>query len=222
MQKEYSITTKDIQLAAKFISQGRIIAFPTGTSYGLAVNALDGHSLQRLRNLKGRPGEKPFTIFLSNKIWSKHLNLTDSENKILTGMNKKPLTLLVKPKSSLQHVAKNNLVGLRVIDHPDMEKLAAETMLPLTATSANKTDALPCSSPRCITKTFPGLLPDSDLNETNPKGASDTTYDLSLAGIIDAGQLPPNKPTTIAQILNGNIKIIRPGALSPEEIKTAL
>lgn len=222
MLKPHPPIIRDISTAAKFISAGRVVAFPTGTFYGLAANTLEGFALQRLRNLKNRPNEKTFTIFLADKIWKKHLDLTDLEKKLLVNTTKKPLTLLVKPRPSLQHLAQNNLIGLRVIDHPVMEELAEKTLLPLTATSANKASGTPCSSPQCIQTTFPGLLPDNQINETDPSGASKTTYDLSLAAIIDGGQLPPTKPTTIAQLSNQTIRIIRPGSLSLDEIKTAL
>jgi len=103
-----------------------------------------------------------------------------------------------------------------------MKDLADKTLLPLTATSANKADVPPCLSSQCIVGSFPGLLSDDQLNEVDSKGASATTYDLSLAAIIDGGELPVSKPTTIAQILNGTVKIIRPGELSLEELKGVL
>ena len=216
------IITKSPSKAASYISEGRIIAFPSNTSYGLAVNALDGHALQRLRNLKNRSDEKTFTIFLAPAIQSKYLDLTDTEQRIISKMTNKPLTLLVKPKASLQHLAKKGLIGLRVIDHSLMKKLAIQTMLPLTATSANKTGKPPCSSPQCIIKAFPGLLPDNELNEPDPQGASGTTYDLSLAAILDAGKLPQSQATTIAQLLNTKVKIIRSGAVSKEDLENIL
>jgi|GEM_PF-2384688 L-threonylcarbamoyladenylate synthase len=222
MTKPYSIITKDTSIVSKYVSEGRVVAFPTGTSYGLAVNALDGFALQRLKNLKNRPDEKTFTVFLSDKIWKKHFSLTSTEKKMLANVPNKALTLLVKPKLSLEHLARNGLVGLRVIDHPLMKDLADKTLLPLTATSANKADVPPCLSSQCIVGSFPGLLSDDQLNEVDSKGASATTYDLSLAAIIDGGELPVSKPTTIAQILNGTVKIIRPGELSLEELKGVL
>jgi tRNA threonylcarbamoyl adenosine modification protein (Sua5/YciO/YrdC/YwlC family) len=212
MPKVYSIITKDIALATKYILDGRLVAFPTGTSYGLAANALDGYALQRLSNLKERPDDKAYTVFLADEMWPTHLNLTSEEKKFLADMPNEPLTLLVKPKPSIEHLAKDNLVGLRVIDHPLMSKLAEESQLPLTATSANKTEAPPCLSVDCITSAFPGLLPDEQLQEKDPRGASGTTYDLSLAAIIDAGKLSSSKPSTIVKFTRGRLQIIRPGA----------
>lgn len=189
---------------------GRVVAFPTGTAYGLAADALQGFALQRLRNLKNRPTEKSFTIFLRETLWHEFFDLTLEEKKLLHANKNQPLTLLVHPKSSLEHLAQDGLVGLRVSDHPLMQELADEFTGPLTATSANKSGEEPCYSPDAIEKTFPWLI---DTHET---------YDLSLAAIIDAGVLPPNSPTTIARLDGDKITILRPGKLTKEKLQAQL
>lgn len=188
--------------AIELLCLGRIVAFPTGTAYGLATDALQGFALQRLRNLKARPTEKSFTVFLKETLWHEFFNLTPAEKKLLQANQNQPLTLLVQPKSSLEHLARDGRVGLRVIDHPLMQALADEFNGPLTATSANKSAAAPCYSPNAIEKTFPWLI-----DEHN-------TYDLSLAAIISAGILPPNPPTTIARLAGDKITIVRAGKLT--------
>src|SRR3989344_4484300 len=186
----YLALMQDPRLAARYIVDGRIVAFPTGTAYGLAVDALQGHSLQRLRNLKQRPQEKSFSVFMKEILWEKFLQLTAEENALLRQLSGQPVTLLVKPKPSLAHLAQDGLIGLRVIDHPLMQGLAAAVSTPLTATSANLSGQDPCFAPACIRQQFPGKIDDS-------------TYDLSLAVILDAGTLPKNSPSTIAKLING-------------------
>jgi len=222
MPPPYSKVTKDISEAVQYLRDGRVVAFPSGTSYGLAVDALQGFALQRLKNLKGRPSTKTFTVFMSSSLWPHHLDLTDQEQNLLNKLHHQPLTLLVKPRESLAHLAQDNLIGLRVIDHPLMEKLSQAIDVPLTATSANRSDQPPCNSPDCIQSSFPGLLPDDQIDEDNPGGASQTTYDLSLAAILDAGTLPDSQSTTIATIQNGQIKIIRPGLLTTTDLQAQL
>lgn len=203
----YSLVTTDVKKATAFIAEeGRVVAFPTSTSYGLAADALQGFALRRLRNLKKRPDHKTFTIFLDPAHYATYLNLSGREQKLLSALKNKPLTLLVKPKKSLAHLAQHGLIGLRVIDHPLMAKLASAAARPLTATSANVSGAEPCLNPACIQKQFPGRL-------------DETTYDLSLAAILDGGELSPALPTTIAQIDNGAIKIIRAGQLTPLDLQ---
>ncbi len=225
---QYSIITKDINQANKYIKEGRVVAFPTGTSYGLAVDVLQGHALQRLRNLKGRPpvarlvpAEKPFTVFMADQLLPKFLELSDREVKLIKKFSGRALTLLVKPKEEIGHLAgSDGLVGLRMIDHPLMKKLAENYDAPLTATSANYSGGQPCFSPDCVVKTFPGLLPDDRLGEEDPHGASGTTYDLSLACVLDGGVLPENPPTTIVRLVGKkDFEIVRPGAVSAAELK---
>lgn len=216
------ISTTDSSKAADFIKQGQLVAFPTGTSYGLAADALQGFGLQRLRNVKGRPAAKTFTVCMQTALWAEHLALTEDERAVCQAFAGQSLTLLVVPRPSLAHLAASDRVGLRLIDHPFMDQLAHAVDVPITATSANRSGQPPCFSPESIRAAFPNPLPDDRLGETDPRGASGTTYDLSLAAILDGGELPRSLPSTIAQIIAGRVEIIRPGSLSPEAIAAAL
>lgn len=191
----YAESTQDIKSAIRAIKQGRVVAFPTNTTYGLAVDALQGHALQRLRNLKQRPDKKTFSVFLNSSLYEKYFYLTEDEKKFLEEKNQ-IFTLLVKPKPTLAHLAQDGLVGLRVIDHPLMQKLADAATVPLTATSANISGRAPCYTPACIRAHFPGKLDES-------------TYDLSLALILDGGQLPQRLPSTIAKLVDGKIQPLK-------------
>ncbi|HLD26129.1 MAG TPA: L-threonylcarbamoyladenylate synthase [Candidatus Andersenbacteria bacterium] len=220
--KPYAPVITDATAAAKLIHAGRIVAFPTGTSYGLAADALQGLALQRLRNLKRRPSEKTFTVFMTDTLWPEHLSLTERETKLLATLAGQPLTLLVTPQASLAHLAHNNAIGLRLIDHPLMQALAAAAGVPLTATSANVAGQEACLSPTAVLQQFPGLI-DSDETVYGEQGpAQGTTYDLSLGAILDGGTLPPAQPTTIAKIAGGEIEIIRQGALTKEDLTKAI
>lgn len=205
----YPQSTQDLPIIVRAIKQGRVVAFPTGTAYGLAVDALQGHSLQRLRNLKQRPDGQSFSVFIKETLWKKFLQLTGEENALLRQMSGQPLTLLVKPKPSLAHLAQDGLIGLRVIDHPLMQGLAAAVLIPLTATSANISGQDPCFTPACVRKQFPGKI-------------DAATYDLSLAAILGAGELPKSPPSTIAKLVNGQVAILREGAISAAAISNKL
>lgn len=195
----YAIVTKDIAVAVKVIQDGRIVAFPTGTSYGLAANALEGHALQRVRNLKKRPQEKSLSVFMHSDLWDTYVDLTSQERIFLREHTGAALTLLVSPKETLAHLAHEEKIGLRVIDNPIMDQLADATQLPLTATSANIAGENACYDITCIGEAFPGR--------------QGTTYDLSLGCVLDGGTLPQNGVSTVAEITKSEIKIIRQGAL---------
>ncbi|MDA1168794.1 MAG: L-threonylcarbamoyladenylate synthase [bacterium] len=195
----YITKTTDVLRAVKIIQEGRIVAFPTGTSYGLAVNALFGHGLQRLRNIKKRPAEKAFSVFMKESLWDTYLDLTDKEREILHKFSHSALTLLVRPKPALEHIAQNGCIALRVIDHELMQGFADTTALPLTATSANISGQEAIYNPDEIEAVFPGK--------------DGTTYDLSLGCILDGGNLQQGAMSTIAKYENGKLTIIRQGSL---------
>jgi L-threonylcarbamoyladenylate synthase len=190
------LLTNSIKKSVNFLRSGRLVAFPTGTSYGLAADVLQGHALQRLRNLKARPQDKSFTIFLSEELWEEFLDLTTQELDYLAQHRAQPLTLLVKPQAFLAHLAHEGRVGLRLIDHPLMQRLAAAYRSPLTATSANPSGQPACFDPECITKYFPGQL-------------ADNTYDLSLAAILTAGSLPEKPPSRLVKLVAGQEQRLR-------------
>ncbi|OGY31690.1 MAG: hypothetical protein A3C02_00315 [Candidatus Andersenbacteria bacterium RIFCSPHIGHO2_02_FULL_45_11] len=195
----YAIVTKDIEIASRIIQEGRVAAFPTGTSYGLAANALAGHALQRVRNLKKRPQEKPLSVFMTETLWETYLDLSPQERIFLQQHAGAALTLLVQPKAALAHLAHDGRIGLRVIDHPLMQELADSTQLPLTATSANVAGENACYDTACIETSFPGK--------------QDTTYDLSLGCILGGGTLLAKNTSTVAQLTQSGAQIIRQGAL---------
>lgn len=211
--------TKDIKEAARFIEEGRVVGFPTGTSYGLAADTQQGFALQRVRNLKKRDSQKTFTVFMQEKLWDAFLELTPAERKLLLAAKNKPLTLLVTPKENLQHLAQDGRVGLRVIDHPLMLALAESVEVPLTATSANVAGESACRSSQEVLETFPGKV---TLSPHEAARMRDTVYDLSLACVLDGGALPQNPPTTIAQLKEGQIEIVREGNLSKTDLESLL
>ena len=193
--------------AAHACSVGRVVAFPTGTSYGLAADAMQGFALQRVRNLKKRPLEKSFTIFMDPSLWDQYLVLQSWQRTWLERLTEKPATVLVKPKAALAHLAQAGLVGVRIIDHPVMLDLARTTLLPLTATSANISNEPACLSPACVQEQF-------------RQEVADHTYDLSLAGYLDAGVLPASLPSTIIRPYRRGYKIVREGALPAQFLDT--
>lgn len=195
----YAIRTTDIAVAAKIIEEGRVVAIPTGTSYGLVADALKGHSLQRVRNLKKRPQEKPMSIFLSQELWDEYFNLSHEESRMLEQYAHTALTLLVHPKKTLEHLSQDGRVGLRMIDHPMMQQLADMLRRPLTATSANISGEESAYTPDEVERAFPGR--------------DGSTYDLSLGCILDGGTLLHKEASTVAKMENGALEIIRQGSL---------
>lgn len=200
---------QNIAQAVQIIAEGRVVAFPTGTSYGFAVDATRGWPLTRLRNLKQRPHEKTFSIFMKESLYERFLDLTPEEEKILNAHNKQAFTILVKPKEDLVHLAKDGLVAVRMVDHELMAQLADAAETPLTATSANVSGQPSAFSPEEIAKQFSNPLPDEKIPHTSKvRGLSETTFDLTLGMVLDGGHLPPVEPSKLAKIVDGELELV--------------
>ena len=136
---------------------------------------------------------------MAEALWETYLELSPLERVFLQQHAGAALTLLVQPSASLAHLAHEGKIGLRVIDHPLMQALAESTQVPLTATSANSAGEPACYDVHCISAAFPGK--------------QDTTYELSLGCILDGGTLLSKSASTVAQLTDSGVRIIREGAL---------
>jgi len=181
------------------LKKGEIVAFPTGTSYGLGVNVIDTTALNKLIELKGRTGEKAFSILLPSKEQSKYVDISDQEKNVLEKFTDKPLTLLVKARDPIKHIAKDGMVGVRTADHPFTKALTELLEFPITATSANHTGEEPAYSVDELVKMFPS----------------------SNFMAIDGGKLPKNPPSTVAKFENNKWTLLREGTIKRKELETA-
>jgi len=181
------------------LKKSDIVAFPTGTSYGLGVNALDKVALDKLTNLKGRDGEKAYSILLPTKNPETFVNLSAEEKKVLEKFKDKPLTLLVKPKAPLDHLAKDGHVGVRTADHPFTKGLADLLEFPITATSANRTGENPAYSTEELAKMF----------------------EKETFMAVDGGTLPTLKASTVAKFENGKWEVLREGEIRKKDLEAA-
>lgn len=180
------------------LRRGAIVGFPTGTTYGLGVNALDPHALERLRNLKGRNARKAFSILLPTKERETYVEISDRENAALDAFTDRPLTLLVKPRPPLTPLAKDGKVGIRTADHPFTKALADLLPFPITATSANVSGHPPATS----LEEFEEAFPDADVELL----------------VVDGGTLPKALPSTVAAWTGRDWNILREGDIRPSDL----
>ncbi|MCA9409299.1 MAG: Sua5/YciO/YrdC/YwlC family protein, partial [Candidatus Omnitrophica bacterium] len=58
---------KEINTCAKIIRNGGLVIFPTETVYGIAADNTNEQAIKRLRELKKRPDNKPFSVLISQR-----------------------------------------------------------------------------------------------------------------------------------------------------------
>lgn len=179
------------------LKRGEIVAFPTGTTYGLGVNALDPAALERLNALKGRSAEKAYTLLLPHEGVDTLVTLTKEEQAALQSFANVPLTLLVKPQGTLAALAKDGLVGVRTADHPFTMELVKLLSFPITATSANRSGEPPAYSVDDLLKAFP----------------------QATLMAVDGGTLPQRPPSTIVRWTGSEWNVLREGDVKLRDLK---
>lgn len=150
-----------VRRVAAALAGGALVAFPTETVYGLAASAAHGEAVQRLRAVKGRSAEQPFTV---------HIGRRNDCEKFVPGMSALarrlvrkgwpgPMTLVFpveEPKKAEVYAAlspggaeaiySGGTVGIRCPDHADGVMFLAESGVPVIASSANPGGQSPATS----------------------------------------------------------------------------
>ena len=122
-------TPEAIDRAAALIREGRLVAFPTETVYGLGADAGNVRAVRRIFDVKGRPGDHPLIVHVASaaaaRRWAREW--PDGARALADAFWPGPLTLIV-PRAA--HVADavtggQDSIGLRVPSHPVAQSLLA-------------------------------------------------------------------------------------------------
>lgn len=202
VQNIYAGTSENILKAARLIKEGKLVAFPTDTVYGLGANALDAAAVASIFSAKGRPRFDPLISHVGGIDWLQSLAHTDSRvmdlaRRFWPG----PLTFVLKRKetlatldlvcSGLPHIA------VRMPNHPVALALIQAAQTPIAAPSANK---------------FKSISP------TTAAHVSESLGD-KVPMILDGGACAIGVETTIIDLTTPDIVILRAGGLSKETIE---
>jgi L-threonylcarbamoyladenylate synthase len=184
-----------LKKAVDVLNNGGIVAYPTETFYGLGVKFDNEASLRKLYELKRRPEEKPMPLIIGDRTLLSMIAI--SVNEIAESLMDKfwpgPLTLLLKAKNDLSPylTAGTGRVAVRIPGESFALHLAGEAGFPITATSANPSGMPPAENADTIIKYFGEGI------------------DL----VIDGGKTAGGLPSTIADVTEKKIKIVREGAI---------
>lgn len=188
--------------ALEALNNHQVIAFPTETVFGLGVFYDDERAYNLLNKVKRRREDKPYTMMLSNAgdifkyadINPRYMNLI---KKYMPG----PLTILVKAKSCVPGYVTHNtgVVGIRIPENKEALDLLNYLGKPLLVPSANRADEKPA------------------LNDEEVKTVFKDEIKVVVPGSTCKGQ-----PSTIIDLTGNEIKLIRKGPVSLEELNLAL
>ncbi len=131
----------DLLVLARHIRRGRPVVLPTETQYALAADATSRLAIERVREIKGRGAQSPFSIFLANieacADWG--IKLPHFARMLATHYWPGPVTLILPTANPIFKLlgGKGGSVGVRVTPEPVIAALLTRLKRPLLATSAN-------------------------------------------------------------------------------------
>jgi len=202
-------TTRDkaISRAAELLRRGGVVIFPTETVYGVGASALHERGLRRLRQIKNRPADQPFTVHIGAlDQLSYYVDL--ATQPVLSRLARKtmpgPITFIVEVEdevidaklkaiglapSQRHHLYHDNTIGLRLPDHPAAQALLTAVDQPVVASSANPAGGEPPVSAE--------------------RAAEMLGHDVDL--ILDGGTARYAKASTIVKTAGSRLQVLREG-----------
>lgn len=197
-----------ISACVNALKQGKVVAYPTDTSFGLAVDSSNLNAIKKLYKIKGRDFKKPVHIIPPSlnyikKIvdWNKIAQKLAS--KFFPGALTLVLPLRIKDKGLTILSARSGYIGIRMPKNEIALDLAKYLKKPITTTSANLSGMPDCFSVLEIVEQF-----------QNSKFKPDI--------IINAGKLIKRKPSTVVKTFNNQVEILRQGPISKKDIEKVL
>jgi L-threonylcarbamoyladenylate synthase len=193
-------TGTDIHKACNLLMEGRLVAIPTETVYGLAGDALNERAILKIFETKNRPSFDPLIIHVHAA--SAALNYTGTPEPPLAALMDAcwpgPLTVLLRKKPAISPLVTSgsDLVAVRVPDHPLALDLLKEFGRPLAAPSAN---------------------PFGYISPTRPEHVQKQLGDR-IDYILDGGPCRLGLESTIVGFEDGHVVVHRVGALPVETI----
>jgi L-threonylcarbamoyladenylate synthase len=131
-----------IRHAAALIRQGKLVAFPTETVYGLGANALDAGAVKKIFRVKGRPSTSPLIVHVASPEAARALTTEwpEAAERLARRFWPGPLTLVLPKRDCIPGIVTSGLstVGLRMPANPIALALLAEAKVPIAAPSANR------------------------------------------------------------------------------------
>ena len=193
--------------AAKVLTSAGLVGFPCGSSYRIAADVNSADAVVKLFQSKRRTKKAPALVFVSSAaMLSKITGDIDPVMRRLTDQIwPGDLTVLVVPRLDLpkkvmkQLTKSNNKIGVRIPVGEIAQGIVNAFGGPLLISSANIEKKKGAYSLAQVRKNF------------------HHTLDL----FIYAGDLQPAPASTVVDICDGEISVVRPGGLSEEEIHKA-
>jgi len=193
-----------VRYAAEQIRAGHVLGMPTDTFYGLAADPFNLRAVERVYEIKSRSRHKPLSLLIESVDQAEEFARLPEDFKILARRFwPGPLTIIVPAASHLplKVTANTGNVALRVPAAEIPLAVVKSARIPITATSANLSGAVECTTAEQVRDQLQDQLPI----------------------IVDGGPSPRATPSTIVHFnRDGSWQTVREGAIPAKEIAEAL
>jgi L-threonylcarbamoyladenylate synthase len=192
---------EELALAAKYLREGRLVAFPTETVYGLGANALDSKAAQKIYEAKGRPSDNPLIVHIAelSDIEELAMEIPETAYQLAKVFWPGPLTLILKKKPCVPDSTTGGLgtVAIRLPANRIAKELITQAGVFVAAPSANIS------------------------GKPSPTKAEHVISDLNgkIDMILDGGKATLGLESTIVDLTDRVPMILRPGCITKAMIE---
>lgn len=194
----------DLTRASKLIRDGRLVAFPTETVYGLGANALNPEAVARIFEAKGRPHFDPLIVHVPDLAGLESLtsDFPSTARELAAKFWPGPLTMVLPKTSRVPDLVTSGLptVAVRIPVHPLAQALLKQAGVPIAAPSANRFGRL------------------------SPTRAEHVLEQLGdrVDYILDGGPCEVGVESTVVDVTCHPPKLLRPGGVTLEALQDIL
>jgi L-threonylcarbamoyladenylate synthase len=186
------------------LKQGRLVAFPTETVYGLGADGLNAEAVAQIFKAKGRPQDNPVILHIADKKDLLPLvnTIPPQADLLINAFWPGPLTIIFKKSALVPDIITSGLdsVAIRMPSHPVALALIKGAGSPLAAPSANLS------------------------GKPSPTAATHVLQDLEgkVDFIIDGGPTDIGLESTVIDLTSEPPVLMRPGGVTKESIEAVI
>lgn len=190
-----------MERAARILHLGGLVVYPTETVYGLGANIIDAGAIQKVIEAKGRAPNKPISIaFRDVAHASRFAEFNPAALRLAEFFLPGPLTMILPAKVDLGEAFGGDKIAVRISSSPVLQAILSKVKFPVTATSANTS------------------------GKAEPISARDSIEQIGdkVDLVLDAGTCEHSKPSTLVEVTDENVVILREGAVPKARIRSFL
>ena len=198
------LSADETSQAAELLLQGKIVAFPTETVYGLGACIFLPEAIKKIFLAKGRPADNPLIAHVSNfsQIEEITQNIPNDFLPLYNAFFPGPLSIVLEKAEKVPSIVSGgiNTIAFRMPNHPIALAIIEKVGQPIVAPSAN-------ISGKPSSTQFSHVLDD---------------FDGKIGAIVEGSSSEIGIESTVISLINNTPIILRPGHITKEAIEAVL